>query len=69
MIREKGDIQEVLEQYSFLNKDAIRFMPEGVYLEEHRNVFDDCIDVLVASGCNVAIRGQSIMRDAAKRGV
>lgn len=64
-----SDIDEVLNTYSFIPKDLIRLMPEGVLIDEHRKVFDETIDYVVESWCNVAIRCQSIMWDGAKRWV
>jgi len=69
VVKTPEDIAEVLQKYDFIPNERIWFMPEGVYIEEHRKVFDLCIDAMISSWCNIAIRGQSIMRDAAKRGV
>ena len=47
VFRTKEDIDEVIERYSFLDLDQIWMMPEGVYLEEHRKVFDETVDYLI----------------------
>lgn len=63
------DIDDIWQNYSFIDKHNIRVMPEWVLVDEHRQVFDNTIDYIVSSWYNVAIRCQSIMWDWAKRGV
>lgn len=69
VISNTDDIDEVLSEYDFIDKSNIRFMPEWVYISEHREVFDRVIDKIMTTGCNVAVRWQSIIRDSAKRWV
>jgi organic radical activating enzyme len=69
VFKNKDDIDEVLKQYDFLSRCQIWFMPEWVTKEENAIVFEETIDYILSTGCNVAIRGQNIMRDGAKRWV
>lgn len=69
VFREIKDIDEVFELYPFLPKEQIRFMPEWVTKEENTQVFEGTIDYILSTWCNVAIRGQNVMRDGAIRWV
>lgn len=65
----KEDLDEVAEIYSYLPKLQTYIMPEGVTCDENVVVFEKIIDDIMAMGFCVAIRGQNVMFDGAKRGV
>lgn len=69
VFRNKEDLDEITQVYGWINKAKIWVMPEWVYVNEHQKVFSETIDVILSKWYSVAIRAQSIMRDAARRGV
>lgn len=69
VFRTKKDIEEVLENYSFLPKEQIYMMPEWVRVEENMKVYEECIDYLIWKWLNTTPRLQNICFDGARRAV
>lgn len=63
------DIDEVLVKFSFLDRENIYIMPEGVTKEENTLVYEKIIGKIIREGLNTTPRLQNIAFDWAKRGV
>ena len=64
-----SDLEEVVEKFSFLPREQIFIMPEGLTKEEHYEVYKNINAALLKYGLNTTPRLQSIMYDRASRRV
>lgn len=64
-----SDIDEVLSQFSCLQRSDVWIMPEGVIFAENKQIIDVILDTVISSGINFTLRQQNILFDGAKRGV
>lgn len=69
VVCEPEDIDEVLERYSFIPRELIYIMPEGVTKEESTATYAKITSKLLETGLNTTPRLQNVMFDGARRGV